>query len=272
MGRYDEDEDDIASEPQQNGTNQRFFHSVRGSAHEHSFLFQSNRLRVTASSQSLCSGIAVPTQKNRQSSLSSVCAGMSRLTLNDVHGNKDDVAKNQAVSRNGANSLAQQQPPESLPENTTFRSLRKAPADISGSPSKARKAVPEDKGRRQKPSRPINQSNPPKTPVAKEQDDVLKLMATVERSFHDIKTPKTNNVSTSPTKSVPPFLTKDSNTRGFAAFDVAERLRGMEAQFLAFKDKVNGSLADKEEMEKTVVVVKSNCTCRGPNSPTRNPG
>lgn len=65
---------------------------------------------------------------------------------------------------------------------------------------------------------------------------------------------------TSPTKSsskVRQFLTKDSNTRAFTAWDMDERLIEVEAQFKQMKEVMNVSLKDKTHMEEVIEMAKA---------------
>lgn len=64
----------------------------------------------------------------------------------------------------------------------------------------------------------------------------------------------------SPSKSTPKvrsFLTKDSNTRDFTAWDVDERLIELDTQFKAMKEVMNLSLSDKKAMEEVIGMAKT---------------
>lgn len=74
----------------------------------------------------------------------------------------------------------------------------------------------------------------------------------------------TGSPSKSPSKGLP-FLTKDSNTRTFIAWDMDERLVEVEAQFKAMKEVMNVSLSDKKAMEEVIEMAKT----RGNRSPRR---
>lgn len=70
----------------------------------------------------------------------------------------------------------------------------------------------------------------------------------------------TRKYTESPSKSsskVRPFLTKDSNTRAFLAWDMDERLIEVEAQFKAMKEVMNVSLSDKKAMEEVIDMAKT---------------
>lgn len=54
-----------------------------------------------------------------------------------------------------------------------------------------------------------------------------------------------------------PFLTKDSNTRTFTAWDMDGRLIEVEAQFKAMKEVMNVSLSDKKAMEEVIEMAKT---------------
>lgn len=56
-----------------------------------------------------------------------------------------------------------------------------------------------------------------------------------------------------------PFLTKDSNTVGFTAWDMAQRLQLVEAQFSAIKSTVDNGLSDRQVMEQEQAMLKQKC-------------
>lgn len=66
----------------------------------------------------------------------------------------------------------------------------------------------------------------------------------------------TESPSKSPSKSRP-YLTKDSNIRGFVAFDVDERLIEVEQQFKSMKEMMNLSLNDRKGMEEAIEMAKT---------------
>lgn len=90
--------------------------------------------------------------------------------------------------------------------------------------------------------------------------DARAAMARVEAALTDLKTPGSVAMSPSPTKFHPPFLTKDSNMRGFTAWDVDERLHEVESQFKAMKEVVNGSLNDRKALEEIADLAKKRST------------
>lgn len=70
----------------------------------------------------------------------------------------------------------------------------------------------------------------------------------------------TRKCTGSPSKSTPKvrsFLTKDSNTRAFTAWDVDERLIELDSQFKAMKEVMNVSLSDKKAMEEVIDMAKT---------------
>lgn len=69
----------------------------------------------------------------------------------------------------------------------------------------------------------------------------------------------TKKYTQSPTKrsSKAQFLTKDSNTRAFTAWDMDTRLVGIEAQFKQMKDVMNLSLKDKTHVEEVIEMAKA---------------
>lgn len=98
--------------------------------------------------------------------------------------------------------------------------------------------------------------SPPKTPAEGSTRRALQLLV----NFEDTLLASTKKYTQSPTKSpskVRQFLTKDSNTRAFTAWDMDERLVGVEAQFKELKEVMNNSLKDKTHMEEVVEMAKA---------------
>lgn len=94
----------------------------------------------------------------------------------------------------------------------------------------------------------------PKTPHSAR--DALRVL----HSFEDALLASTRKYAQSPTKSpsrVRQFLTKDSNTRAFTAWDMDERLIEVEAQFKQMKEVMNVSLKDKTHMEEVIEMAKA---------------
>lgn len=78
--------------------------------------------------------------------------------------------------------------------------------------------------------------------------------------FEDTLLNSTKKYTQSPTKTAPklqPFLTKDSNTRTFTAWDMDVRLIEVEAQFKQMKEVMNISLKDKTHMEEVIEMAKA---------------
>lgn len=97
---------------------------------------------------------------------------------------------------------------------------------------------------------------PPETPHAAR--DALRVLDDFEGTLL-----ASTKKYTSPTKSsskVRQFLTKDSNTRAFTAWDMDERLVEVEAQFKQMKEVMNTSLKDKTHMEEVIEMAKSRGT------------
>lgn len=94
----------------------------------------------------------------------------------------------------------------------------------------------------------------PKTPPHSSKH-ALKVLDT----FEDVLFASTKKYTQSPTKfsSKQPFLTKDSNTRAFTAWDMDTRLVEVEAQFKQMKEVMNISLKDKTHMEEVIEMAKA---------------
>lgn len=107
-------------------------------------------------------------------------------------------------------------------------------------------------------SRPEGSGNdtvsPPKTPPHSTKH-ALKVLD----EFEDTLFTSTKKYTQSPTKSFKkqPFLTKDSNTRAFTAWDMDVRLIEVEAQFKQMKEVMNISLKDKTHMEEVIEMAKA---------------
>jgi hypothetical protein len=89
----------------------------------------------------------------------------------------------------------------------------------------------------------------PRSPSAKE------LKRQVARLDSSYKATKEAFLTPSPTK--PQFLTKETNTRGFVAWDVDERLGNFESEFKAMKEMINNSISGQKSLEDDVAAVRS---------------
>lgn len=94
---------------------------------------------------------------------------------------------------------------------------------------------------------------PPKTPHTAR--DALRVLDDFEDTLL-ASTKKYTSPKKSPSK-VRQFLTKDSNTRAFVAWDMDERLIEVEAQFKQMKEVMNVSLKDKTHMEEVIELAKA---------------
>lgn len=107
-------------------------------------------------------------------------------------------------------------------------------------------------------SRPEGSGNdtvsPPKTPPHS-----TKHALRVLDQFEETLFTSTKKYTQSPTKpsSKTQFLTKDSNTRAFVAWDMDVRLIEVEAQFKQMKEVMNISLKDKTHMEEVIEMAKA---------------
>ncbi|KAJ2902186.1 putative kar3 protein [Zalerion maritima] len=94
----------------------------------------------------------------------------------------------------------------------------------------------------------------PQTPTcsrASKSDDSKAAIAQLAMAAEELATP----YKSSPHKAS--FLTKDTNTKGFIAWDVDERLTEFDSKLDVVKDLLNGSLSDKKLMEETIEFLKS---------------
>ena len=234
-------EDETPGSKLQNGT-MRATNFFRSSSQSSSDVIQGRRCRGAQSAQAVRSGL--PTPKARQSSVGSLTRRMSRLNLKDSIRNDKACNGNQAVSKKENYALGQPDQPNAIPEQATARKDRRAEVDaVPTSPNKLPRAVSKE---------------PPSTPL-RQTRDVPAAFAKFETAWKDLKTPRTPAMSPSPTKSHQPFLTKDSNTRGFAAWDVDERLLVFESQVKELKDVVNGSINDRKSMEDAIDRATTRC-------------
>ncbi|KAI1860499.1 hypothetical protein JX265_009898 [Neoarthrinium moseri] len=157
----------------------------------------------------------------------SICEAFDSLTITEV---------GMRSRRNRRNPVAsgRESPTPSLkvPPNVTLR--------YRGPASSKSAASEEDK----------SQDGPvvPRTPSAKE---MTQQFARLDSSYRAAKTPL---LSASPTKAE--FLTKESNTLAFVAWDVDERLGNFESEFKAMKEMINTSIHGQKTLEEDVAAVR----------------
>jgi kinesin family member C1 len=212
------------------------------------------KLRSVKSAHPLCPATPTPSSQ-RQSSLGSLTQSFGRMNIEDdgSEAGKYINTRNQAVSaRNeqdlndpfiGNNNLDV--------ENITIRHPRGG--QVSSKPTVEAKHTREGGAAVScTPSKPSQ--------------DVLAAMARLKSTLKRAEMPNFS-ASCSPTKKTLPFLTKDSNTRDFVAWDSEDRLREFESEFEAFKDKVNASLTDSKKLEEAVEVNRT----RGEHRPAQEP-
>jgi kinesin family protein C1 len=94
----------------------------------------------------------------------------------------------------------------------------------------------------------IAPKTPSHIPVLSKQESFIATPATTP-----CKTPKT-----SPQK--PIYLTKDSNTPAFIAWDVRGRLEDMEAMYSVLRDTLNGTSLERNGLEEAVALYKARST------------
>lgn len=190
-------------------------------------------------SQSL-SSISIPTSPTlRKSSLSSLVGRMDRFHIDEQQEDQQAINGKQVIPEKDNQVQPQQQQAAVSLSNVTVRSRRK---------EEENPPAPTDQEVQAGPVVP-----PPRTPVRV----VRKAMSDFESALNVALTPRTVAASPSPTKSTQPFLTKESNLRGFTAWDVDERLHEVEAQFKAMKEVMHGSLTDRKAMEDVIELAKT---------------
>lgn len=64
-----------------------------------------------------------------------------------------------------------------------------------------------------------------------------------------------------PSPQKPPFVSRDSNTTGFVAFDVHSRIDDMEAMYSELKSSLAGSQFERSSLEEAVTLYKARCKC-----------
>lgn len=92
--------------------------------------------------------------------------------------------------------------------------------------------------------------DPGDSPAAPRTPSQIPVLSKAEVLIASPNTPcRTERNSPSKTPKQSPFLTKDSNTTGFTAWDMAQRLKLVEAQFSQIKSTVDNGLSDRQVME-----------------------
>ncbi|KAL5606850.1 hypothetical protein BROUX41_003227 [Berkeleyomyces rouxiae] len=168
-----------------------------------------------------------PHGKSRVSSLSRDFASLS------LKENKKDAFANEPLGPHRYSDLA---PTRMGPPRTQCRAGRPVPKPCT---PKRRSARPSEVA-----------ETAMQTPTA------LELSATVESlyiAFRSATKGTGAGVSPCPVK----FLTKESNTRNYPAFDVDNRLVNIEQQFSQLKDALNDTASDRSVMETTIAMLKS---------------
>ncbi len=237
MGLY-EDEDDVVAGGQQNGT--MVLHSSFGvSTQPVGDDSQRQRLPTIQSGQSFHS--RVPTPKCRQGSPSSLIQGVGRMDINVHFYEEGDNDGNQAVSNK--ENCDPTCPPQSdgLAKHSAVRHLWKTEASAKSALQKKSGVLP------------------PQTPTCTAQK-VYDAFARMDRLMTHMETPRTLGMSPSPSKCRQPFLTRDSNTRGFTAWDVNETLYDFKSQFKAIQETVNESLNERKALVQVVDFAKTRGT------------
>lgn len=112
---------------------------------------------------------------------------------------------------------------------------------------------------------------PPTTPRSHSTQEVQQMFENFGVSLLASTRKYTGSPFKSPSK-VRSFLTKDSNTRAFTAWDMDERLIEVEAQFKAMKEVMNVSLSDKKAMEEVIEMAKTRGRRSGWPPHTLTPG
>lgn len=193
---------------------------------------QNFKLRKAASVQSM--GLHASTSK-RDVSISTM---MGNLSLNDERAYDSTSKRSQVISTKENGLLISLRPSSDQLGSATFRQSRtEAVAQL----------LPQREGLE------ANILVPPMTPRAQDAQQALD-------NFETTLLASTRKCTQSPSKSpskVRPFLTKDSNTRTFTAWDMDERLIEVEAQFKAMKEVMNVSLSDKKAMEEVIEMAKT---------------
>ena len=98
----------------------------------------------------------------------------------------------------------------------------------------------------------------PKTPPHTAQQALAMIKDFGDSLASAAKTPR--SPVKSPCSKKVPFLTKESNTRNFTAWDVDERLSELDNQFKVMKEVMNVSLTDRKAMDEAINLAKTRGT------------
>lgn len=198
------------------------------------FLSQ-KKIRKAVSVQSLGFQTSQPNGRN-SSVTSSLATAFGKLNIQDERPHDIHSNINQVVSVNHQLVPSAQLRQQSI-NNIDFRKSRRGADGSQTTPSR------------------VSSQPPPETPSHTVQE-AQNALNTFEQQLASVsKTPGSPLKSSSPTKRT--FLTKESNIRGFAAWDVDERLHEVEAQFKAMKEVMNGSLGDRKALEEVIDLAKT---------------
>lgn len=209
----------------------------------HSGSIHFHKIRTAASLQSV--GIQASTSK-RDVSISTM---MGNLSLDD------ERAYDSLTKRSQRSQVISAK--ENFPPSQALIPLR-PPSDPMGSVT-FRRSRREDTAVDLLPRRENSEASmfaPPMTPRSHSTQDAQQMLENFGMSL----LASTRKYTGSPSKSssqVRSFLTKDSNTRAFTAWDMDERLIEVEAQFKAMKEVMNVSLSDKKAMEEVIDMAKT---------------
>lgn len=239
------DEDDP---PRQNGTKHCALNSTKTSSTASP---RRKRLRGAQSLQSLA-GTHAP-KRMRESSLTCLAKGIQNLSLHDMGDSllsaktvSTDGKVDQAVSNYKGTDPARLEPlNEALPESVTLRSKTNNPGgrgNVGESPSPALPAPQKDAAESSAMPPP-----PPMTPRPTGKTELEVLSARFSRSISKLK--EDCFLTSSPSKSRAPFLTKDSNIRAYTGWDVDERLQKVESQWQEMQSVMKETVSEKKSME-----------------------
>ncbi|KAI7925651.1 carboxy-terminal kinesin 2 [Pyricularia oryzae] len=239
------DEDDP---PRQNGTKHCALNSTKTSSTASP---RRKRLRGAQSLQSLA-GTHAP-KRMRESSLTFLAKGIQNLSLHDMGDSllsaktvSTDGKVDQAVSNYQGTDPARLEPlNEALPESVTLRSKTNNPGgrgNVGESPLPALPGPQKDAAESSAMPPP-----PPMTPRPTGKTELEVLSARFSRSISKLK--EDCFLTSSPSKSRAPFLTKDSNIRAYTGWDVDERLQKVESQWQEMQSVMKETVSEKKSME-----------------------
>lgn len=208
-----------------------FRHSSQSSHHS----LHSRKLRNAASLQSLDSQHRAP--RSRDSSLS---VWMQGLNIKDDNQTSTSPTRNQVVSNSQDRTTAHSRPSNGRLEHVTLRHGNRS----ENGPQTLVRTKESQAGSVARPGTPPHTAQ-----------HVLAMM----EEFGDVlasaaKTPRSPTKSPSISLS---FLTKESNTRTFTAWDVDERLSELDTQFKVMKEVMNTSLSDRTAMDEAIKLAKT---------------